>query len=97
MKFGEINEQERDEIYDHLELSRSNECIRMAESILDLKAERDYLLKELMFYKPYRRLYMEATQSSIDHSRNMVGMVLNAALDKGSVLNKVWKAENETN
>ena len=68
---------------------------KLARSILALEEQRDWLLSELLHYKPYKRMYDQAVQSSIAHNQDMIGKLFTAVADPEGVLAHGWRAMEE--
>jgi hypothetical protein len=66
--------------------------VRMAEEVLAIYDENQYLRRRVKELEHYQTEYIELLNSSIAHSQQMMGSMLKAALDPESVVIKGWKA-----
>lgn len=67
--------------------------VDMAAEILGMHDRIQRLERDVAYYKPYQKMYMDELNKSIAHSQHMMGTVLCAMLDETSTLSLGIKAK----
>jgi len=62
--------------------------VDMAHEVIEMHKENIFLRQELEHYKKMHKLNCKSINNSFDHTNEITGIILNAALDPESIINK---------
>lgn len=85
-----LTAEEHEELFTRLRASEAaiTEACAMASTVLALARDREYLIEQLAYYMPYRRLYHDAMNASIAHNQEIIGGMVKLVADGRINFNK---------